>query len=203
MYKTVFTEPIPVVVAPGSQPVSDQGPVTGSSETPELSASDIRHIKPVPGRLETADVPLTSQAGYWGIWVTLLALLAGGTAWRVYGRRLKARAGLTRRNRASITAMNALETAEERGVDPYGVSGHVLLEYMSAKLGEPLNGLTHTELTEFLAARGIDPALARRVVACLTAGEGRFAPERRSIEPAGLLDDTKSLITDLERGLAT
>jgi hypothetical protein len=203
VYTTVSTEPIPVAVAPGSQPVSDQAPVTGSSETSELSANDIRHIKPVPGRLETADVPLTSQAGYWGVGAAFLALLAGGTAWRVYGRRLKARAGLTRRNRASITAMKALETARGQGVDPYSVSGHVLLEYMSVKLGEPLNGLTHTELAEFLAARGIDPALAGRVVACLTAGEGRFAPERRSVEPAGLLDDTRSLITDLERGLAT
>ncbi len=201
-YRTVSTEPIPVVVAPGSQPVSEQGPVNDSLETPDLSASDIRHIKPVPGRLEKADAPLTSQAGYWIVWAALLALLASGTAWRVYGRRLT-RAGLTRRNRASITAMKALETAEDQDIDPYGVSGQVLLEYMSAKLGEPLNGLTHTELAEFLAARGIEPALATRVVACLTAGEGRFAPGRRPIEPAGLLDDTRSIITDLERGLAT
>ena len=74
---------------------------------------------------------------------------------------------------------------------------------MGARLGQPLNGLTHDEVAELLDARGVDAALSDRVVACLSAGEGRFAPRLRSVETAGLMDETRSVIADLESGLAT
>ena len=186
-YVTASTEPIAVTVAPGL----------------ELSATDIRHIKPAPDRLAAEGEPLASQAGYWSMWAALLALLAGGVAWRAQGGWVKARIAAARRKSPSVAAMSALEEAERRGDDPYGASGRVLLEYMSARLGEPLNGLTHGEVAELLDARGVDGALSDRVIVCLTAGEGRFAPMLRSVEPTGLLDETRSVITDLESGLAT
>ena len=198
-YVTVSTEPIAVTVAPGPGLGSDAGP----SGRLELSATDIRHIKPVPDRLATEGEPLASRAGYWSMWAALLVLLAGGVAWRTQGGRVKARIAAARSKSPSAAAMSALEEAERRGDDPYGASSRVLLEYMSARLGQPLNGLTHDEVTELLGTRGVDVALSDRVIVCLTAGEGRFSPKLRSVEPTGLLDETRSVIADLESGLAT
>ena len=198
-YVTVSTEPIAVTVAPGPGLGSDVGP----SGRLGLSATDIRHIKPVPDRLAAEGEPLDSRAGYWSMWAALLVLLAGGVAWRTQGGRVKARIAAARSKSPSAAAMSALEEAERRGDDPYGAGGRVLLEYMSARLGQPLNGLTHDEVAELLGAKGVDAALSDRVVACLSAGEGRFAPMLRSVESAGLLDETRSVIADLESGLAT
>ena len=198
-YVTVSTEPIAVTVAPGPGLASDAGP----SGRLELSATDIRHIKPVPDRLAAEEEPLASRAGYWSMWAALLVLLAVGVAWRAQGGRVKARIAAARSKSPSAAAMSALEEAERRGDDPYGAGGRVLLEYMSARLGQPLNGLTHDEVAELLGTRGVDAALSDRVVACLTAGEGRFAPMLRSVETAGLMDETRSVIADLESGLAT
>ncbi len=198
-YATVSTEPIAVTVAPGPGLGSDAGP----SGRLELSATDIRHIKPVPDRLAAEGKPLASRAGYWSMWAALLVLLAGGVAWRTQGGRVKARIAAARSKSPSAAAMSALEEAERRGDDPYGASSRVLLEYMSARLGQPLNGLTHDEMTELLGTSGVDVALSDRVIVCLTAGEGRFSPMLRSVEPSGLLDETRSVIADLESGLAT
>jgi hypothetical protein len=202
-YVTVSTEPVAVTVAPGTGPSSGPGAGAGPSGRLELSATDIRHIRPVPDRLAAEGEPLDSRAGYWSMWAALLVLLAGGVAWRAQGGRVKARIAGFRSKSPSAAAMGALEEAERRGDDPYGASSRVLLEYMGARLGQPLNGLTHDEVAELLDARGVDAALSDRVVACLTAGEGRFAPMLRSVEPAGLLDETRSVIADLESGLAT
>ena len=200
-YVTVSTEPVAVTVAPGTGPSS--GPGAGPSGRLELSATDIRHIRPVPDRLAVEGEPLDSRAGYWSMWAALLVLLAGGVAWRAQGGRVKARIAGFRSKSPSAAAMSALEEARRRGDDPYGASSRVLLEYMGARLGQPLNGLTHDEVAELLDASGVDAALSDRVVACLSAGEGRFAPKLRSVETAGLMDETRSVIADLESGLAT
>ena len=202
-YVTVSTEPVAVTVAPGTGPSSGPGAGAGPSGRLELSATDIRHIRPVPDRLAAEEEPLASRAGYWSMWAALLVLLAGGVAWRAQGGRVKARIAGFRSKSPSAAAMGALEEAERRGDDPYGASSRVLLEYMGARLGQPLNGLTHDEVAELLDARGVDAALSDRVVACLSAGEGRFAPRLRSVETAGLMDETRSVIADLESGLAT
>ena len=202
-YRTVSTAPIPVSVAPGTgQPSVGAG---GGSKRPlELLATDIRHIKRVPSSLETARRPLTSLAGYWVAWGLFLGLFGATVLRQRRQRRLEANSALGGSLRAFRMASVALDRARTSQADPYAAIGQILTAYISDKLDQRVAGLTHEALAGLLASRQVEADLVERVTSCLAASEvGRFAPGSQLAGADELLDETRVVISELEKRFET
>ncbi|MEZ4862531.1 MAG: BatD family protein [Caldilineaceae bacterium] len=182
--------PIPTVAA------NAQAPVT-------LLGSDIRYIKQAPTVLRTAVQPLTSQPLYWGAWGVPLLLVVVDGLWRGRRQRQAQDPVHLRHSQAQRKARRALAQARKIAGDPHPVVAQVLTDYLSAKLNQPVAGLTQSMLTERLHKQGLDNALVTEVNQLLVLSEiGRFAPAGpNGADDNALLTETEQLINRLEKVL--
>ena len=136
-----------------------------------LTADDIdpvvvASLKPAPAMLETVNPPLTAQPWYWLLWGVPLAALAGGFVWQRRQTHLEQNAGAVRSSRARKQARKAIaqarkELAKGQGsnADQFAAAGNILTEYLSAKLHEPVAGMTNDAITEAMSEQGVGDAV--------------------------------------------
>jgi hypothetical protein len=204
-YQTLTTQPIPVSIAPGDPTEAQHmAPVPdGNKESVEQVATDIRHLKPVPSKLNIGERPVTGSPLYWLAWAVPVLGIAGNFAWQRRQHYWQNNAGLARSSQALKKARQALARARRESGDTYSTGGQVLTSYLSDKLGQPVAGLTHQALAALLEEKGLGPELVDRVNACLTDAElGRFSPEANDpAHAANLLKEIDVLIGILEKRL--
>ena len=201
-YRTVSTDPITVTIGPGKTEAPIVPLPGGARDQVERLATDIRHIKPAPQKLESARRPLTEQSAYWLAWTVPLLVLIAGAGWKL---RLRLRSGPapSRSHSARSNALEQLARAREEQADPYSASSSALIAFIGDRLEYRVSGLTRDALAALLAERGIEASLTERVEACLVSSEGaRFAPDgAASMTGEALLDETERLISDLDMEL--
>jgi hypothetical protein len=205
VYQTLTTQPIPVSIAPGD-PIEAQhtAPVPdGNKKSVEQVTTDIRHLKPVPSRLNFGERPVTGSPLYWLAWAVPVLGIVGNFAWQRRQHYWQNNASLARSSQALKKARQALAHARRESGDTYSTGGQVLTSYLSDKLGQPVAGLTHQALAALLEEKGLGPNLVDRVNACLTDAElGRFSPEANDpAHAANLLKEISVLIGELEKRL--
>jgi hypothetical protein len=203
-YHTLRTDPVPVSVAPGD-PETPVPPLlqSGEKETIVQTATDIRHLKPVPSELTVGAQPLTESALYWVAWAFPLFGAAGYLAWQRRQQHWERNGGLARSAQARKKAKRVINQARTEKGDAYSAVGQILTTYLADKLDRPVAGLTHQALEEVLAGKGVTPDLIERVEVCLVSSElGRFAPGADNPDHASsLLREADILIDALEKAL--
>ena len=201
VYRTVSTEAIPVNILAGSEepPIFDAAGT--AREAVERQASDIRHIKPVPENLETAEVLIPAQNNYWMAWLIPLAFLALSVVWLQGRGRRASRKEMNVATKAGKKAQKALNAAQKGQDDPYSAAGQILITYLSERTSEAVGGLTQDELASLLQQHGVEDSVIERVKHCLNESDmGRFGPSSAQQEQAArLLEYTSRLISDLEK----
>ena len=203
VYRTVSTDPITVNISPGKAESPFVPLPGGTRDEIERLATDIRHIKPAPQRLESAQRPLTEQTAYWLAWSLPLLVLLAGAGWKLRAR-LEIRGDEQSRGlNARDNALEQLTRARVEQADPYTAASSALIAYIGDTLDYGVSGLTHDALAALLSERGIDASLVERVEACLVSSEGaRFGPGGvASLTGEALLDEAEDLISSLDRGL--
>ncbi len=189
-YRTATTQAIPVRVEPGAGGVTSQGSASaagpnGPSQV-NLLAGGLRPLR-YKGELVRPRPPLYRRAFFVPI---ALAPLALGVLVLVMGlARSTLRptaAGLQRgqasRARRRLRAAHGFLKAGKPD-EFYGELSRALDDYLAARLGGPVTGLTRTDLAKRLAEAGLKPELCARVSAALDRCDaGRFAPGGASPE---------------------
>ena len=202
-YQTIRTDPINVVINPleGAAPARPNPPVVLQQKVRRLS-SDIRHIKPVPASLEVDRQASSAQLLGWSCVTLPFLAIAGAWFWQRQQTERRSDTPPARRRRARQQAKKAL--ARQPAADTYGLIREVLLDYLSAKLGQPVAGLTSDRLAALLNSTQIDPQLIDRVQILLDrADAGRFAPlAGEETSPRSLLAGARVLIDDLEEAFS-
>lgn len=188
------------------------GNPTGAAEAPgearPTGASD-REITlgPIRTRAELARSPTLRVAGApWLPYAFLVAplIFAGALLVRTLrrGGDEAARANKTKAREAKRRLSAAATHASENAPAPfYAAIAQALKELLESKLERPVGSLTHAELRRVLAVRGLDPALADRVVDELEGCDfARFAAAgARPEEMQSCLTRSKAILDELER----
>ena len=205
-YQTITAQSIPVSIAPGDAVAAQQNlaPMPGvSKETVEQLATDIRHLKPVPSKLGSAERPVTQSGIYWLAWSIPLLGVVGNVIWQRRQRYWQGNTGLARSSQARKKAKKALVRVRKEKGDMYSATGQVLTTYLADKLNQPVVGLTHQALATLLEDKGLDPQLVEQVDVSLTNAElGRFSPEASDPDHTeNLWKEINLLIDDLEKVL--
>jgi hypothetical protein len=203
-YQTIRTESFPVSVAPGETvaPVSAPG-LNGPEGTIVQTATDIRHLKPVPSAPEMGDQPVTESSLYWVAWAFPVFGAAGYLVWQRRQQYWESNGGLARSAQARRKAKKAIAQARKEKGSAYSAVGQILTTYLADKIDRPVAGLTHQALDDVLAGYGVKPDLIERVEVCLVSSElGRFAPGADNPDHAeSLLREAELLIDALEKAL--
>lgn len=200
-YQTISTGPIPITIQPN--PASAFSPNTSPPLKQEVKrlSGDIRHIKAVPARLNRIRLTAVSYFLFYLVGAVLPLLAIGAAwAWRQWRRYRFADTPQARRRRAYRQAKTLLAGARRSAGDPFVIARRALLDYLSDKLDQSLNGLTSDQLTDRLKRAGLDPKLIEAVDTLLAQAEaGRFAPSPEArLASQTLLARTQRLIEDLE-----
>lgn len=229
-YQVVQTDPLQVAVAPdpnsptvaatsvatstagaaGSALASASraaagGPAAATAElaaaSPGLAPAGLAPALAAPPFWSTASRALPQQAGYWLLWGLPIALLAGQSLLQRRRRYLVGNAAQLRSRRAAREARTALEAARH-SPEADAAAGRILNDYLGAKLGRSVTGMTRQGLSDLLRSRGIDPVLVDRVQTCLMLSEvGRYAPGGNAAAADELLAETGRVIIALDRVL--
>jgi len=197
-YQTISTLPIEITVASDGQVAAPVLPVT---DTPSTSAveieAQIRPLKPAANNNHFGFL-LTQSPAYWMLWGVPLFFLVGQFVWQRRSKHLQNNPGEIRSRKAAKKAYRALS---KLGNEPEGL-GRILTAYISDKLDRSVTGLTQTELSDVLLARGVDQDLVDQVQTCLTLSElGQYAPAELSEGMVDLPKETRRLISRLEKVL--
>lgn len=181
---------------------------TVSAEQREIEAknTDILHIKTGDKNLSHTHDPLIYSWWYWtlGGLLTLALILAV----LIYGRRVKLNADVAgRRNaRASKVARKRLRDAEKfmKGHQPeqfYESMLKAMWGYLGDKLSIPVSQLSRQNIASTLVDRGVDQALADRLLNVLDQCEmARYTPDSSSdASVEALYNEATSAINDLEK----
>lgn len=204
-YRTVSTEPRSVIVAEGVAEAPLPIQIGSSPEAVQRLVADIRHIQPVPASLAAFQPPITQSLLYWLAWTLPLLLLVIDRAWSIFQRKRMSNPDQLRRSQAYKKGRNALaQLRRKQAITPASV-GDVLLNYLSDKLNQPIQGMTRTTLRTHLGLAGVDPSTVGRVETLLNQIDmARYAPTDGSQnEVDGYYSETETLITDLERVLVS
>ena len=165
----VATVPIVLSIAETNDS-TDIPPVSIVSATQE-EGPVIRPIKPVPPSLHRAGTELTSSSVYWAAWAIPALAVVGALAWRRRRASLDATRAEALRQSAFPDAKAALAHSAASGDDPRVAAASALLSYLSARLAEPVGGLTREALLRRLREAGVLPQLAQKVEGILSAGD--------------------------------
>ncbi len=200
-YETANSAPIAVKVLNGAAEAPVPSVLGVEREAVEQIDNDIRFIKPAPGALAAASVPLTKKTAYWMFWLIPPFIVLVDWAWQRRKRIRDSNPAMVRRSLAARKARKALASARQQSVDPHEASGQILFEYLSDKLNKPVAGLTQAGLANLLRSQKIDESTVNQVCSLLSASEyGRFAPAGDNHDFAvDLIGDTEQLILNLEQ----
>lgn len=201
-YETAQTQPTTVQVAgdAGGDDSSNAqvAPVGGAGESAAPANLALRPNKAAPGG---GSGPLTGSPIYWLLWLAPLLVLAGHFGWQRVRASRRENADVRRSQRAADVAQRALKQAE-RQPESATAAGDILVDYLSARLGRPVAGLSHTRLDGLLREQGVDAALSERVQACLARSEmARYAPAETPLHGEALPAETAAVIDALEAAL--
>ena len=134
-----------------------------------------------------------------------LAALTGGFVWQRSQIHQQRNAAVIRSSRAGKAARKALAQArkESKVADKMAQVQTLLIDYLSAKLHQPIAGLTRHALAALLAARQIDDTLIDRTLGCLDSVESlRFSPAMAEpVAVTALLDTVGTTIVALDEAL--
>ncbi len=199
-YHLLTTKAVPVQVSRGTAPSPPDVALPSTRSEVVQTASDIRHIRPVPDSLRARSDGVTSSQLYWIAWLLPVVAMAAAGAWKYRERLAPAIRGAATSTTPVEAALAATQTARDSGIDPFPAAGRALTDYLQARLGRPGSGLSRTAIVDTLNGRGVESELAARVDAMLTLIEGgRYGPGAATDAAADLLDDTERLIEALER----
>jgi hypothetical protein len=204
-YQTISSEPILVTILPdpvkgAASPALQPGP----KQEVRLLGGDIRHIKPVPARLNTAEFTWETSLVFYGVCSLLPLWLVGGAwAWQKRRQQWLANTPEARRRRAGQQAKNLLARAQLSKADSFVVIRQTLTNYLADKLNRPVAGLTSDQLIDLLETARLNPKLIQRVQDLLTQLEvSRFAPVAAGQSSTqALISEARALIDDLEKHL--
>jgi hypothetical protein len=99
-------------------------------------------------------------------------------------------------------AHKALREASRQPDGGRDAVARIILIYLGDKLNQSVLGLTQSELSSLLLAKGVGPDLVEKVSACLMFSEmGQYAPQNYGSLPGDLHTQTKQLINELEKYL--
>ena len=200
-YRTISTQPIPVIVRPGEGEDLPPPMVAAGPEKQQVSllAGDIRHIKPVPASLNSEESSLLNQPLYWSGWILPVLVVGGVWLWQNRRQHLLVNTAYARSQRARRAAQKILAEAQRSGADSYAAAQRALLGYLSDKLNRPTTGLTTDHLIALLNTTQLNPALIERTQAILDQIDvGRFAPGGDAAV-GSFIAETYKLINDLEK----
>ena len=198
-YVTISSKSVSVNIEPGVN--QSNGPsAVNSRESVERLASDIRHIKPVPTRLENPSQVLIFQKNYWVAWGSLLAILIIYTMWIRHKKQLTHNTSHIRNLRAYKNAQRKLNYAQANNLEPLSLCTQILSVYLHDKLDQSVTGLTHKALADLLASNRINPSLSKRVNLFMISTENeKFTPADHQTEAEELFHRLNEVISDLER----
>jgi hypothetical protein len=205
-YQVVSSEPLVVHVFEGTAgglASGVSGDPNGGSQPVEIALNDIRHIKSVPETLETTDKPRITTWAYWSLWLLPMGLVVADFVWRRHERFRAENPETVRSSRAQKNAYAVLAQARKDNADLYAIIGAALTGYLRDRLGQPITGLTQTELGEFLTGKGVPPPLVKQTQEMLTFSEmGRYAPSTGAdLTPDKIIAGARRLIARLEKVL--
>lgn len=203
-YQTISSDPIPITILPDESaqalpPIIEVGE-DGKVSVERISA-DIRHIKPVPTALSTAESLSSIVWLFYGCGWLLPVLIVGGVQiWQRKQRRLRQDVAYARDVRAQRVALNILAEAQQQdATNDANAAGRALLGYLSDKLNTPTAGLTTNDLINLLNESRLDATLIDRTQTLLHQIDiGRFAPITAG-RAGTIIADTQQLINDLEK----
>jgi hypothetical protein len=203
-YRTIGVEPVAVSVAP-----DDGAPVRAAQPAPRPATANTMASLPAARPLKVAaaqslavGASLPHQPIYWALWALPVALVAGQFVWQRRQRHEQVNAAALRSRKAARQAGQALRAAAKEPQTAAEAAGRILGDYLSAKLGRPVAGITQSALAEEMLARDVDPTVIARVQAILAQSEtGRYAPAGTSVSTNDLLAATQQVIDDLEHQL--
>ena len=164
-------------------------------------------LKPAPTQLKTVELPLTAQPWYWLLWSVPLAALAGGYVWQRRQTHLEQNAAAVRSSRALKAARKSIAKARKQGgseSDRFVTANAIMTGYLSAKLDQPVAGMTNEAITDALVEQGMDAEsdgeLINRSLACLDSYEhNRYSPAGVMFAtPDQLLDEIESVVGELD-----
>jgi hypothetical protein len=198
VYHTTATDPITVNILPGNGTTA----VTNSGDAAPIQPAinnDIRHIKTAPEK--SADTtPLTAKTWFWLLWLVPLGLV---TVQAIYQRRQSywaRNSDKARHKKAYSNARKCLQSAAQKGHDPYQSAVQVFNQYLEDKLNQSTTGLRRAEIAQLLINHNIDANLMEEVQQFLETCEyGRFAPTGSTVDETQILAYTETLIGKLEK----
>jgi len=204
-YQTISTQAVPISIAPGNGTITQSYvPVANpEQENVEQVATDIRHLKPAPDRLNAVDGPITESPLYWLAWGIPLMGLVGNFVWQRRQQFWQNNTDLARSSKAHKKAKQALAQVSRQSDGVYSAAAQILNTYLADKLNQPVVGLTQPALAQLLAQNGLNPDLIERVKVCLMDAElGHYSPDAGHPDHAkNLLKEIDALIKDLEKAL--
>jgi len=204
-YHKTSTNPIDVTVSPDpeSSQVSSLGDNNGIPNldlSPEMT--ELRPIKTSGTMQDFSSAILTQKTGYWLLWIVPLLFLVGQIGWQRRQKSIHENPDIQRNKKAARKARQELRKARKDPMDARNAAGRILNQYLADKLNRSVVGQTHTSLSGFLLARGIDPGLVERVQTCLMLAEvDQYAPQSGQAYSSDLLDETEKVISHLEKVL--
>lgn len=212
-YETTSSDAIVInVIGEAPAPTAEPAPSDNnqaSTEYPEPAAmiepfeADIRPLKAVPASLTAARPALISRLNYRIAWLMPLLLFAAYAMWGWRRDKLLSNPSLMRRSKAHKKARAILKQAQKEQTSLYLAIHKAIMGYLSDKLEQPVQGLTHHSLVTLLQEQGVDANLTSRMTQILAQStQARFAPRELAGEPGdALVKRTEKLLADLEQRL--
>ena len=204
-YRTILSKEIPVSVnRKSNQAWIQDDPVTVDKQISRL-ATDIRHIKPKPDKLDVNRQPIFKHTAYWlVIGLPLPALLA--VFMFLKGTKLPFRNNqFASKSTAYKKAIRTLSATDHESPMVYTSINTVTNDYISAKIQHQTAGLTQHELLILLDQHGISASLRQRIKNCLNECDiNRFAPtEIQAGSSTRLINEIETAIEELETEFET
>ncbi len=183
-------------------PNAAAAPAEMAARSPGLAPVGLAPAMAAPALWSTAHKVLPEQPGYWLLWGLPVALLAGQQVVQRRRQHLAGNAAQLRSRRAAKEARAALEQAQLNPGQADAAAGRILNDYLGAKLGRSVTGMTRHSLSDLLRSRGVDALLVDRTQTCLMLSEmGRYAPGGNGAAADDLLAEAGRVIIALDRVL--
>ena len=199
-YRTILSEEIPISINHKSnQAWIQEDPVAPDKQISRL-ATDIRHIKPRPDKLDVYSEPIFKHLAYWLVIALPLPILLGVFLF-LKGRTLSFHKNkFASKSTAYKKAVETLAATDNENPVVYTTINTVSSDYISAKIQHQTTGLTQQELLILLGQHGISPSLRKRLANCLYECDiNRFAPTGLQIDSSTmLLNEIGNVIEELE-----
>ena len=196
-YRTITHDPLTVTVNGDVVPTSIAPSTESPSEDVVTPTDALLPIRDSDSILQNTGEPLTAKPVFWLAWIVPLFMMTGSIGYERRQRYLMENSLTIRRSRAYKQAQRALKHAQRQSSDHYSDAGDILAQYIEAKLGRSLNGLTHEQLGDWLAEHGITPDNIQHAIRILyTVDVVRYGAHSGT---GNILDDTATLITTLEK----